>query len=312
MKFSYICCIVLLCAVYVVCIIAMYAFKNSSVYESFEVFDANIVPSGENLFLVFTDVNGKKSKYLYDNIELLYNDWEIFFDKYTNISPFKKYFKYLHDKYIKSMGSKYSYDTITPIYKNMENGMETDLRGGSEEVKSLNVRSIYSPKSINIRSLVRNEQNTSQLHNSYFAIPNNKNLDENELIDMSVTSKNRRIPATYTDDTINEMVNTTINEDYQKNVEYNKHILNLTRDIEKLNTEIMNLNRQLINNETTITVLKNMLGKSKEDSKNFDQLYTKLVKDNKVLSLKLEEYINLYKSVNSSRISDNIDYINNS
>jgi len=176
------------------------------------------------------------------------------------------------------------------------------------EFKKMELPSIYSARDtpIKINPVIRNDNN-SDVKATYFADPDSPNVPQtgHEQIDTSVTQVNVKIPPTYTEDSIQKMKNDIIRTQFDQKHEYEKVLLTMNNEIERLQNEISVLRESLIGEKNNFENLNSTI-EQKQD--HIDRLLsinklleTKIVK----LEQKYKELENMYLKADSYRASCN-------
>lgn len=202
----------------------------------------NLYENDSNKFGVESKLNNqpKSLDLIFNSIDDYNEAWNQVNYIFPNISkcdnPYKKYLNNVRQYYKNQKFVPTVQDTTAPLY-NQENFIST---------MKVELPSIYTHNNIDIRQLTRTTDNPSQMNSAQYMKPNTPNTRGHEQIDTSVNPANDIMPITYSDRNIQLLKNQMVDNNFEQQRTYQKHILQMNSEIDQLRREIEALREQLV------------------------------------------------------------------
>ncbi len=145
------------------------------------------------------------------------------------------------------------------------------------------------------------DENIPQFIDTQFGIPNVPQFDGNEQIDTSVEISNFRLPPTYTEDQIQMMENNMIDDNFERQIEQQKIVMEMSGEIERLTREINLLRDEIMFEREHFENLNASIENKRDQINNVNDINQELVRKVEHLNRKNIELENLYLMTDSQK-----------
>lgn len=281
---------------------ALYENPNLCPFESIEIVNDN-----PNLIVKSKLKNGHQNlDHVYRSIGEFLTDWKQLEYQFPNVkkcdNPYEQYIEQLKNNYQKLKKLPSLNITTTPIYEGMTSNqnLDTDHSSDYHQISRLILPSIYTNRNITIRSLV--PSNYYPFH--HLQTPNVPQLDtkkEYQPFDESVRAVSDPIPSVYTDQNIQLFKQQMLLDRFEQEREYNKQILSLNAEIDKLKREIEYLRQQLVNEKRHFEELDRTIEEKHQQILKTNNLNQILTSKSEQLNRRIKQLEEMYLQSDSQR-----------